>query len=49
MIIGKGGAYVREMKERSGAFVQLSQKADVKLPERVITIIGEEHANRQGN
>ena len=32
MIIGKGGAYVREMKERSGAFVQLSQKADVKLP-----------------
>jgi len=46
MIIGKGGAYVREMKERSGAFVQLSQKADVKLPERVITIIGEEHANR---
>ena len=49
MIIGKGGAYVKEIKERSGSFVQLSQKADVKLPERVITIIGEEHANRQGN
>ena len=46
MIIGKGGAYVKEIKERSGSFVQLSQKADVKLPERVITIIGEEHSNR---
>lgn len=46
MIIGKGGAYVKEMKERSGAFIQLSQKADVKLPERVVTLIGEEHSNR---
>ena len=46
MIIGKGGAYVKEMKERSGAFVQLSQKQDIKLPERVVTIVGEAHANR---
>jgi len=46
MIIGKGGAYVREMKERSGSFIQLSQKADVKLPERVVTLIGEDHSNR---
>jgi len=46
MIIGKEGLYVKEMKARSGSFVQLSQKADVKLPERVITIIGEEHQNR---
>merc|ERR1719264_1790223 len=46
MIIGKGGAYVKEMKERSGAFVQLSQKQDIKLPERVVTIVGEAHGNR---
>jgi len=46
MIIGKGGAYVKEMKERSGAFVQLSQKQDIKLPQRVVTIVGEAHGNR---
>jgi len=47
MIIGKGGSYVKELKESSGSFIQLSQKArDTTLPERVVTIIGEEMNNK---
>ena len=42
MIIGKGGSYIKHLKETSGSFIQLSQKAkDNTLPERVVTIIGE--------
>ncbi|KAA0187616.1 hypothetical protein HAZT_HAZT009629 [Hyalella azteca] len=42
MIIGKAGAYIKQIKEESGAYVQISQKAkDQSLAERCITIIGE--------
>jgi hypothetical protein len=41
MIIGKGGNYVKQIKEDSGSYVQLSQKAkDQILQERCITVIG---------
>lgn len=43
MIIGKGGSYIKLLKEKSGAFIQLSQKSkETTLPERVITIIGDD-------
>jgi len=46
MIIGKGGSYIKHLKETSGSFIQLSQKAkDNTLPERVVTIIGDESSN----
>ena len=42
MIIGKGGSYIKQIKEESGSYVQISQKAkDVSLQERCITVIGE--------
>jgi len=42
MIIGKGGCFIKHLKEKSGAFIQLSQKSkETTLPERVITIIGD--------
>lgn len=42
MIIGKGGAYIKLIKEETGAYVQLSQKAkEGTLQERCITISGE--------
>ena len=42
MIVGKGGSYIKHLKETSGSFIQLSQKAkDNTLPERVVTIIGD--------
>lgn len=43
MIIGKGGGYIKQIKEESGAYVQISQKCtqDLSLPERCVTIIGE--------
>jgi len=48
MIIGKGGSYIKHLKETSGSFIQLSQKAkDNTLPERVVTIIGDESSNEQ--
>ena len=48
MIIGKGGSYIKHLKETSGSFIQLSQKAkDNTLPERVVTIIGENCKKRQ--
>lgn len=41
MIIGKGGSYIKQIKEESGSYVQISQKAkDVSLQERCITVIG---------
>jgi predicted PilT family ATPase len=41
MIIGKGGNYIKQMKEESGSYVQISQKAkDQTLQERCITVIG---------
>lgn len=42
MIIGKGGSYIKQIKEESGAYVQISQKCtDISLPERCVTIVGE--------
>ncbi|MPC24708.1 RNA-binding protein Nova-1 [Portunus trituberculatus] len=39
MIIGKGGTYIKQIKEESGAYVQISQKAkDQSLAERCITV-----------
>ena len=43
MIIGKGGNYIKQMKEESGSYIQLSQKsndASLQLQERCVTIIG---------
>ncbi|CAH1125712.1 unnamed protein product [Ceutorhynchus assimilis] len=41
MIIGKAGNYIKLIKENSGSYVQISQKAkDVSLQERCITVIG---------
>lgn len=46
MIIGKGGNYVKQIKEDSGSYVQLSQKAkDQILQERCITVIGDMECN----
>lgn len=42
MIIGKAGNYIKQIKEASGSYVQISQKAkDASLQERCITVIGE--------
>ena len=47
MIIGKGGSTIQLIKEQSGAFIQLSQKpTDTTLPERVVTVIGEDENNK---
>ncbi|CAG5133941.1 unnamed protein product, partial [Candidula unifasciata] len=46
MIIGKGGSYIKQIKEESGAYVQISQKSkEANLPERCITVAGEIDAN----
>ncbi|XP_018571827.1 RNA-binding protein Nova-1 isoform X1 [Anoplophora glabripennis] len=48
MIIGKAGNYIKQIKETSGSYVQISQKAkDVSLQERCITVIGEKEQNKQ--
>lgn len=47
MIIGKAGAYIKQIKEESGSYVQISQKPkDIQLQERCITIIGERDNNK---
>lgn len=48
MIIGKGGGFIKQIKEESGAYIQISQKAkDQALQERCITVIGENDCNRK--
>lgn len=48
MIIGKGGSFIKQIKEESGAYVQISQKSkDHALAERCITIIGEPDNNKK--
>ncbi|XP_053205221.1 RNA-binding protein Pasilla-like isoform X1 [Panonychus citri] len=48
MIIGKGGTYIKQIKEESGAYVQISQKSrDHALAERCITVIGEPDNNKK--
>lgn len=47
MIIGKSGSYIKEIKEKTSAFVQISQKSkEVNLPERCVTVAGEVDQNR---
>ena len=41
MIIGKAGCYIKQIKDDTGAYVQISQKSpDAVLVERVVTIAG---------
>lgn len=48
MIIGKGGQFIKQLKDESGAFIQISQKSkDTALQERVVTVIGEPDSNRK--
>lgn len=48
MIIGKAGAYIKQIKEESGSYVQISQKPkDLTLQERCITIIGDKENNKK--
>lgn len=45
MIIGKGGNYIKQIKEESGSYIQLSQKsndASLQLQERCVTIVGKD-------
>ncbi|GLG97320.1 RNA-binding protein Nova-1, partial [Gryllus bimaculatus] len=47
MIIGKAGNYIKQIKEESGSYVQISQKAkDQTLQERCITVIGDMESNK---
>ena len=46
LLIGKGGSFIKQIKEESGAFVQISPKR-TDLSERIVTIEGEiEKRNR---
>lgn len=48
MIIGKGGSFIKQIKEESGAYIQISQKAkDQALQERCITVIGDSDCYRK--
>ncbi|XP_060074662.1 RNA-binding protein Pasilla-like isoform X1 [Ylistrum balloti] len=48
MIIGKGGNYIKQIKEESGAYIQISQKSkETNLPERCVTVAGDHEANRK--
>ena len=48
MIIGKAGSYIKQIKEGSMAYVQISQKSlDHPLAERCITVIGEFDCNKK--
>lgn len=46
MVIGKSGNFIKQIKEESGAYVQISQKSkETNLPERCITIAGERNGH----
>ncbi|XP_052766154.1 RNA-binding protein Nova-1-like isoform X3 [Mya arenaria] len=48
MIIGKGGNFIKQIKEESGAYVQISQKSkETNLPERCITVAGDMENNKK--
>jgi RNA-binding protein Nova len=48
MIIGKAGAFIKQIKEESGSYVQISQKPkDLTLQERCITVIGDKENNKR--
>lgn len=47
MIIGKAGAFIKQIKEESGSYIQISQKPkDLALQERCVTIVGEKDHNK---
>lgn len=47
MIIGKAGAFIKQIKEESGSYIQISQKPkDLALQERCITVVGEKDNNK---
>ncbi|CAH8478664.1 unnamed protein product [Schistosoma turkestanicum] len=42
MIIGKGGSFIKELKDITGVFIQVSQKSkELNLAERCVTVAGE--------
>ncbi|CAL8109222.1 unnamed protein product [Calicophoron daubneyi] len=42
IIIGKGGSFIKEVKDSTGVFIQVSQKSkELNLAERCVTIAGE--------
>ncbi|KAF7261333.1 hypothetical protein EG68_02455 [Paragonimus skrjabini miyazakii] len=42
IIIGKGGSFIKEVKESTGVFIQVSQKSkELSLAERCVTVAGE--------
>ncbi|KAG5449736.1 RNA-binding protein Nova-1 [Clonorchis sinensis] len=42
IIIGKGGSFIKEVKESTGVFIQVSQKSkELNLAERCVTVAGE--------
>ncbi|CAH8516866.1 unnamed protein product [Schistosoma bovis] len=42
MIIGKGGSFIKELKDTTGVFIQVSQKSkELNLAERCVTVAGE--------
>ncbi|VUZ46296.1 unnamed protein product, partial [Hymenolepis diminuta] len=48
MIIGKGGSFIKEIKSKTGAFIQVSQKSrEMSLAERCITVGGELNQTRE--
>uniref|UniRef100_A0A183T771 RNA-binding protein Nova-1 n=1 Tax=Schistocephalus solidus TaxID=70667 RepID=A0A183T771_SCHSO len=48
MIIGKGGSFIKEIKDQTGAFIQVSQKSkEMSLAERCITVGGELSQTRE--
>ena len=47
-LLGKGGSFIKQLNDESGAFIQISQKSkETTLPERVVTIIGDPNNNRK--
>lgn len=47
MVIGKAGAFIKQIKEESGSYIQISQKPkDLALQERCITIVGDKENNK---
>lgn len=47
MVIGKAGAFIKQIKEESGSYIQISQKPkDLALQERCITVVGERDNNK---
>lgn len=48
MIIGKAGNFIKQIKEESGAYVQISQKSkETNLPERCVTVAGDLECNKK--